>query len=82
MKTSRQVRFMLALGEVGISLSADDVSWNPDVADDMVGRMKDLLRFTLQEAADWEIPVVVAPVHFDDGRHMVDDDEEGDVDAD
>lgn len=76
---SKDIQFALQVGPVAVSMCAEDVSWNPDVAHDMQGRMLEMLREALQEAAAWGLLQSSSEVFFDDGSHeLVDEDEDVD----
>jgi len=76
---SKDISIALQVGPVSVSMCAEDVSWNPDVAHDMQGRMLEMLRAALQEAAEWGLLRTDSEVIFDDGSHeLVDEDEDVD----
>lgn len=47
----RDMSIALQFGNIAASISAEGVSWSPDVASDMTTRLMGLLRDTLAEAA-------------------------------
>ena len=49
---TRDMSCVLQLGTVIVSWTAEGVSWNPDVADDMTARTIQLLREALAEAVN------------------------------
>lgn len=76
---SKDISIALQVGPVSVSMCAEDVSWNPDVANDMQNRMLTMLRAALQEAAEWGLLRTDSEVIFDDGSHeLVDEDEDVD----
>jgi len=76
---SKDIQIALQVGPVAVSMCAEDVSWNPDVANDMQNRMLGMLREALQEAASWGMLQATSEVLFDDGAlELVDEDEDAD----
>ncbi len=76
---SKDISIALQVGPVAVSMCAEDVSWNPDVANDMQNRLVAMMREALAEAAAWGMLKTDAEVMFDDGSHeMVDEDEDVD----
>ena len=76
---SKDISMAIQVGNVAVSMNAENVSWTPDVADDMKNRMLEMLREACSEAASWGMlsPMTgVEPVYFDDGSNAVEDDED------
>lgn len=47
---AREMGVYVRWGDIQVGIQADGVAWNPDVASDMVSRVKDLWNSTLAEA--------------------------------
>ena len=52
---SRDVAMTVQYGELRVQIIAESVSWNPDVADDMIRRATDLWRNAIEELAQFGI---------------------------
>lgn len=50
---SRDMSLALSFGNIAASVSAEGVSWSPDVASDMSARLVGMVRELLQEAAQY-----------------------------
>lgn len=72
---SRDMSIALQFGNIMASISAEGVSWSPDVAADMSSRLVGLLRDTLAEAA------VYGLLPTDDELFPLSDDEEESVEG-
>lgn len=73
---AREMGVYVRWGDIQVGLQADGVAWNPDVANDMVSRIKDLWGSTLAEAKQYgyfDLP------DFDDDDDWVEVEEDADL---
>jgi len=62
MAMSKNIMARVVYGDLRVELTAEGVSWNPDVADDLIKRVNSLWRSSLeamQETGAWEEAVAV-----------------------
>lgn len=50
---AREMGVFIRWGDIQVGLQADGVAWSPDVASDMVARVKDLWGSTLSQAKEY-----------------------------
>lgn len=61
MAISKNIMARVVYGDLRVELTAEGVSWNPDVADDLIKRVNGLWKASLeamQETGAWENAVV------------------------
>lgn len=68
---SRDMSIALSFGNIAASISAEGVSWSPDVASDMTSRLIGMMRDMLNEAASFGLLTSAA----DDLVLAIDDEE-------
>lgn len=64
---ARDMAFSVEIGQLSASMSAEGVSWSPDVADDMVARCLWAIRELMAEAYTYGLLQTDSEVTFDDG---------------
>lgn len=70
---SRDMSIALSFGNIAASISAEGVSWSPDVASDMSTRLVAMLRDVLAEAAEYGL----LPLAAEELVSMEEEDEDG-----
>lgn len=61
MAVSKDIMVRIIYGDVMVELTAEGVSWNPDVADDLIKRVSTLWKSTLEtmhETDSWNVDAV------------------------
>lgn len=80
--TPKDIVMRVGVGEVYAMMVAEGSAWSPDVAKDMVSRLDELWRNTIETAVESEL-IDISPLPRDDDDEDYDnDDDDGDDDYD